>query len=159
MNIIDLAKPEIIHISAAGNHMPAKARGKHAAVLYPEFGVMFAVHHGIDGAMTYDEAVKRCAALKHGGAEDWGLASDVRLLQLTVDYSRCNPAADPKLFPDTVSNRWYWTAHGCAWSKDSKGTPRAFWQVCSSHGDVTCADRGTSDGFVRPCRVVGRPGQ
>ena len=159
MNIIDLAKPEIIRISAAGNHMPAKARGKHAAVLYPQFGVMFAVHHGIDGAMTFDEALKRCAALKHAGAEDWGLAPDVRLLQLTVDYSRCSPAVDLKLFPDTVSSRWYWTAHGCAWSKDSKGTPRAFWQVDGVYGNVGSDDRDRDDGFVRPCRVVGRPGQ
>ena len=158
MSIIDLAKPSILKISHAGDIMPPNAKG-HAAVRYPDFGVEFAVNHGIDGAMNYDIAEKRCAELQHAGGDGWVLAPDVRLLQLTVDYSRCDPAADPELFPDTESGNWYWTAHGCAWSKNGKGTPRAFWQVLSNGGLVNFGGRYGNGGFVRPCRVVGRPGQ
>ena len=158
MSIIDLAKPSILKISHAGDIMPPNAKG-HAAVRYPDFGVEFAVNHGIDGAMNYDTAEKRCAELQHAGGDGWALAPDVRLLQLTFDYSRCDPASDPKLFPDTESGCWYWTRHGCAWLKDSKDTPRAFWQVCSDSGNVDYDGHSNCYGFVRPCRVVGRPGQ
>jgi hypothetical protein len=108
--------------------------------------------------MNADDAEKRCADLQHAGADDWGLAPHLRLQLLTIDYSRSSPAADPKLFPDAES-RWYWTGHGCEFAgKDSNGKPRALWQVDGSVGSVFCGYR-SDHGFVRPCRVVARPGQ
>ena len=155
---LDFAKPSVLKISPAGDIMPADATS-HAAVRYPDFGVEFAVNHGITGYMDFDTASKRCAELQHAGGDGWILAPDVRLLLLTVDYSRSGPAADPDLFPDAVSD-WYWTAHGVEWrGKNSDGAPRALWQVNGYNGSVLCDARGSLSGVVRPCRVVPRPGQ
>ena len=153
---LDFAKPAILKISPAGDIMPLDAKG-HAAIRYPDFGVEFAVGHGIDGYMNFDTATKRCADLQHAGGDGWILAPDLRLQLLTVDYSRHSPAADPDLYPDAVS-RWYWTAHACAWSVEG-GAPRAFWQVYGDDGGVTYGNRVYDDGVVRPCRLVPRPGQ
>ena len=157
MSPFNFAKPATLKISPAGDIMPWDAKG-HTAVRYPDFGVEFAVGHGIAGNMEYDTAAKRCAELQHAGGDGWILAPDVRLLLLTIDYSRSGPAFDPELFPDAVSD-WYWTAHGVEWrGKDSHGQPRAFWQVDGHDGSVSDDDRAYS-GVVRPCRVVPRPGQ
>ena len=155
---LDFAKPTILKISPAGDIMPIDAKG-HAAIRYPDFGVEFAVGHGIAGYMNFDAATKRCADLQHAGGDGWILAPDVRLQLLTVDYSRRGPAADPDLFPDAETD-WYWTAHGVEWrSKDADGAPRALWQVRGGSGLVHYGHRAYRLGVVRPCRLVSRPGQ
>jgi len=155
---MDFAKPSIIRISDAGDHMPTDHPGKHAAILYPDFGIQFAVGaKGFDKSANYDSTVKRAADLTHAGESGWILAPHIQLQLLTVDYSRCNPAADPDLFPDAVPS-WYWTSHGCAWSLDGAGVPSAFWQVGGSSGRLHYGYRG-HEAFARPCRFVARAGQ
>ena len=137
---MDFAKPTIIKISPSGDHMPADATG-HAAVLYPDFGIMFAVGaKGFDKAANYATTIKRAADLTHAGESGWILASDHRLQLLTLDYDRYAPAADPDLYPDARSE-WYWTSHGCAWSKDDAGSPSAFWQVHGLSGHLLSGSR------------------
>ncbi len=155
---MDFAKPNIIRISDAGDHMPIDHAGKHAAILYPDFGIQFAVGaKGFDKAANYDSTIKRAADLTHAGESGWILAPDLRLQLLTIDYSRLNPAADPALFPDALS-AWYWTSHGCAWSMDDAGVPAAFWQVRGLNGNLDSGDR-SYEAFARPCRFVARAGQ
>ena len=49
---------------------------------------------------------------------------------------------------------------GCVAGSQVDGiTPRAFWQVYSNNGNVNYDNRDNNNGFVRPCRVVGRPGE
>ena len=147
----------VIKISPTGEHMPIDASG-HAAVLYPDFGVMFAVGaEGFAKPANYDDTVKRAEDLTHAGETGWILAPDVRLQLLTIDFDRYGPAADPNLFPDAISN-WHWTSHGVAWTKDDAGVPRAFWQVNGSLGNVG-HDGRDGKAFSRPCRFVARPGQ
>jgi hypothetical protein len=154
---MNFQSPNIIKISAKGDHMPATAT-KHAAVLYPDFGIMFAVKpKGFASRSTFDDAAKRAADLKHAGETGWILAPDVRLHLLTVDYSRLGPAADPDLYPD-MQNSWYWTAHGCEWAKDDAGAFRAFWRVYAYSGGVNYDNR-YGHAFARPCRLVAPAGQ
>jgi len=155
---LDFAKPTILKISPAGDIMPLNVKG-HAAIRYPDFGVEFAVGHGIAGYMNFDAATKRCADLQHAGGDGWILAPDVRIQLLTTDYWHSSPAADPDLFPDAECD-WYWTAHGVEWrGKDKNGAPRALWLVCGCYGSVFCDARDAYSGVVRPCRLVPRPGQ
>jgi hypothetical protein len=152
---MNFQQPNIIRISHAGEPMPLDAKG-HAIVRYPDFGIEFAV--GAKDASRnrdYDDTVKYCNDLDHVGG-GWIIAPDLRLQLLTVDYLRHDPAADPELYPDAAS-AWYWTAHGCSWATEEGKAPRAFWQVYGPDGSVDCGFR-SSDGFVRPCRLVA-PGQ
>lgn len=154
---MDFAKPTIIKIGANGEQLPATST-EHAAVLYPDFGIMFAVNApGFDIEANYDDTVKRVTELSHAGFSDWILAPDVRLKLLTVDYSRFDPAADPELYPDAKSD-WYWTGHATPWARNDDGSPRAFFQVLGSDGDLS-NDYRSGKAFARPCRFVARASQ
>jgi len=155
---MDFAKPSIIRISPAGDHMPIDHKGKHAAVLYPDFGIQFAVEaKGFNKTADYDTTIKRAADLTHAGDSGWILAPHSQLQLLTIDANRFNPAADPDLYPDAKTG-WYWTSHGCAWSTDNAGVPSAFWQVCGYSGHLGYGNRNNK-AFARPCRFVARAGQ
>ena len=153
---VDLGKLDLSTTSRAANACQARfelsADGN--CVTDHSTGLMWPVFES-EKSMNYDAAEKYAAELRLGGFNDWKLPTREQRLTIT-DLSRHNPA----LF-EPIKHRdghWEWTCTPCAWLIEN-GTPRAFWQVYSSDGYVFFDYRDYYDGFVRPCRVVGRPGQ
>ena len=60
--------------------------------------------------LTFSEAEAKVTGLGEG----WRLPT-VDELQLIVDRTKCRPAANTEIFPDT-KNDWYWTNSKCAWN-------------------------------------------
>ena len=75
--------------------------------------------------LTFAEAESKVAELGNG----WRLPT-VDELQLIVDRTKCRPAANTEIFPDT-KNDWYWTSSKCAWDEAA-----ARWGVHFYYGDV-----------------------
>tara|TARA_Y100000114_G_C11726374_1_gene311192 strand:- start:811 stop:1176 length:366 start_codon:yes stop_codon:yes gene_type:complete len=75
--------------------------------------------------LTFSEAESKVAELGDG----WRLPTADEL-QLIVDRTKCRPAANTDIFPDT-KNDWYWTSSKCAWDEAA-----ARWVVNFYHGLV-----------------------
>ena len=112
-------------------------------------GLMWAKETLPGGRMTYDAAVKACKALRLAGHMDWRLPTIEEQFG-NADRSRCRPAIDTDLFPDTKSD-WYWTSTLCAWD------PSCAWIVGFS-GGLARYDHRLDYAFVRAVRSA-RPSQ
>jgi len=84
-------------------------------------------------AMTWEEAVNYCKALRLGGYSDWQLP-DVHMLQSITDEKRFKPAIDAAFFPSAVSGH-YWTVTEYAF--DNKQA----WDVGFGNGDAYFHDK------------------
>ena len=88
------------------------------------------------------EAAKKYAAkLRLGGYADWRVPTILELLSV-VDYTRCNPAIDVEVFPNTPSG-WFWTVSPDAGSSNSAWVVHfdsgdGLYYVVSSYGRVRC---------------------
>lgn len=103
---------------------PTRADG---VVSDPRSGLQWSDTLG-DSRLTFAQAEKACADLRLGGHADWRLPTVEELAGL-IDYSRCEPAIDTALFPDTKTS-WYWTASPVA------SHPDFAWIVYFNYGDV-----------------------
>ncbi|MCR6700891.1 MAG: DUF1566 domain-containing protein [Dokdonella sp.] len=101
----------------------------------------------IDGKrMTWAEADAACKALRLGGFSDWRLPTREELQGL-VDYTRCKPAIDTALFPDTPPEA-FWTS-----SPDAEAPGDCAWFVDFHYGNVNLRRRDYH-AFVRAVRSV-----
>ena len=152
---VDLGKLDLSSARAANAVRPRfELSADGTCVTDHSTGLMWPVYES-EKSMNYDAAEKYAAELRLGDFSDWTLPTREQRLTIT-DLSRYNPALfDPLKHRD---GHWEWTCTPCAWLIENN-TPRAFWQVCSNDGLVSCDGRDSYDGFFRPCRVVGRPGQ
>ena len=105
--------------------------------------------------MSYAKAEKYVAELALGGLTGWTIPT-LEQRETITDRTRFNPAM-PAPFK---GEKWEWTSSPyLPRGNDEGGAPRAFWQVSGSYGRVYFDYRDGSNGVVRPCRLVPRPGQ
>jgi hypothetical protein len=131
-----------IKISAAGLELPDDA-AEWVAVKDTKLGVWWSVEE--TKSMKQPAAVKKAAAMKIAGFEDWRLPTVDELFAL-ADRTKHNPAIDGTYFPDCKSE-WYWTSTPAAFSPAD-----CAWVVYFYSGDAFYFDR-YSNGFVRAVRA------
>ena len=119
-------------------------------VTLPALGLMFTKATITPKYGTHAQAEAACSELRTGGFDDWRLPSTHELFAL-VDHSRCRPAIDTDVFPDTKSH-WYWTGTVCAWSSSLA------WFVLFGDGLASGSSRDNGYGLVRAVRSL-PPGQ
>eukprot|EP00456_Euglypha_rotunda_P015206 TRINITY_DN14866_c0_g1_i13.p2 TRINITY_DN14866_c0_g1~~TRINITY_DN14866_c0_g1_i13.p2 ORF type:complete len:241 (+),score=63.95 TRINITY_DN14866_c0_g1_i13:1273-1995(+) len=136
-------KPRMVNIGA-GNKPVAAGTKDHAAILLPDFGLMYS-HAPVDVSnwQAGIDAGKKCRLL---GYDDWQLWSD-KEAELIIDRDFRDPAVDPAHFANTPTDRLWWTR---AELKSSSGL--AFC-VGFGYGGISWDDRGY-DGRARFVRRV-----
>jgi hypothetical protein len=78
--------------------------------------------------LAWEDAKSYCACLRLGGHDDWRLPSRMELLSI-VDYTRADPAIDPKVFPETPDT-WFWSASPVA------ADPQEAWYLSFMDGNT-----------------------
>ena len=134
-------------LNAAGEQIPGEAND-HVTVLDEKTGLEWAVNvPELQGNFfTHEEAGKAVAALNHAGHNDWRLPTPHELFGL-VSYENGDVLTNMDLFPDALTDDWYWTSQVTPWS-----TSCAF-AVLFGYGSVLyCSRYGGC--FVRPVRVA-----
>ena len=134
-------------LNAAGEQITGKAND-HVTVLDEKTDLEWAVNvPELQGNFfTHEEAGKAVAALNHAGHNDWRFPTPHELFGL-VSYENGDVLTNKDLFPDTLTDDWYWTSQVTPWS-----TSYAF-AVSFDGGCVGGCYRG-SECFVRPVRVA-----
>ena len=96
--------------------------------------------------MTWNDAIDNCAALSHGGRDDWRLPNMFELVTI-LNFSQSSPAIDESVFPNTAS-AYYWTSTTrCNYTSQA-------WKITFSLG-YGYYDAKTDQQYVRPVRGGG----
>ena len=134
-------------LNAAGEQMIGEATD-HLTVLDEKTGLQWAVNvPDLQGKLLdHADAEKAVAALNHAGHADWRLPTPHELFGL-VSYENGDVLTNMDLFPDTLTDDWYWTSQVAPWSTSCAFAVYFYYGCVDSYGRyLKC--------FVRPVRVA-----
>lgn len=110
-------------------------------------------------ALSWHEAVEKCADFRLGGHRDWRLPTIDEWLSL-IDIDNRNPAlVEPNPFVNIISHMPYWSASEYTYGKDHTCTqecPLESYTVMLFSGSVN-HQKKSERAFVFPVRNIGRP--
>lgn len=109
-------------------------------------GVMWTQDTLCDAPVNLETAEELCADCRIGGYSDW-VVPDFDPLHSLVDRTRCEPAIDVAMFPDTRYMA-YWSRTPVAWA------PRGAWIVDFNGGYSYYSSRDNLSAFARACRSL-----